>query len=250
MLITNDSGSDLSAKKADLLRESSSTIKVPILLLALKDMVSRQIPLEALMDRKQHHNTKGSGILNWTDAKSFNFEALIETTLVYSDCLATNMLLDFIGGQKRLNEWLAGQGLMTRLDLPYLHFTGSEDYMPKVGTTSAREMLSLYKQLDNQPWPKDYKDLLNRSMSNVHESWLELNLPGKLENFKHKTGSMINCGPMGETVYNAVGSFGHNNAKYYFCLLSRDFLNTDTDKSENSMKQYLATSLFGSVAGT
>ncbi|HVO86679.1 MAG TPA: hypothetical protein VMT23_03035, partial [Candidatus Binatia bacterium] len=76
------------------------------------------------------------------------------------------------------------------------------------------------------------------------------NLPSKLENFKHKTGSMINCGPMGETVYNAVGSFGHNNAKYYFCLLSRDLLNTDTDKSENSMKQYLATSLFKSVAGT
>jgi hypothetical protein len=48
---------------------------------------------------------------------------------------------------------------------------------------------------------------------------------------------MIDCGPYGETVYNAAGSFTCGSKKYYFCLLSRGYLNKTPPITPDHMKQ-------------
>jgi hypothetical protein len=92
--------------------------------------------------------------------------------------------------------------------------------MPAVGRTTAAEMLALYALLDTAECGAPFRRLINQASSHVNESWLELSLPKPLDDLRHKTGSMIDCGPHGETVYNAAGTFSRKGKRYYFCLLS------------------------------
>src|SRR5205085_2072836 len=112
------------------------------------------------------------------------------------------------------------QGLKTRLLIPYLYFSDEDETMPTVGTTTAAEMLGLYRVLDSYDWPETINRLLQSALSNINDSWFEGGLAKPLLSLKHKTGSMIGCGPHGETIYNAVGGFDHNGQRRYFCLLS------------------------------
>lgn len=223
--ISDQIGNARLSEAADKLRESSSTIKLPILLLALRKMVEQGRQLDDGLARLPHHNTQGSGVLNWTAASRFNFKDLIYTTIVYSDCLATNMLLDYIGGQAEVNSWLRANGLATRLHMPYLYFSGEDGPLPRVGTTNAQEMTMIFQLLDAEELPLSIKVLVNQALQSINESWLELSLPEPIQGLRHKTGSMINCGPNGDTIYNAAGTFHKGSNKYYFCLLSRGQLN-------------------------
>jgi hypothetical protein len=227
--------------KATEPRESSSTIKIPILLLAVKKMAASNQKLSDNLKRLPHHNTKGSGILNWTSAENFSFSDLLSTTLIYSDCLATNILIDYVGGRRAINKWLASQGYQTKMAMEYLIFDGSDARMPHVGTTTAQEMMEIFKKFDTEPLPADIRGLINRSASNVHESWLQTSLISVLDNLRHKTGSMINCGPDGQTVYNAAGTFKRRSGAYYFCLLSSGRLSKHpSDQKLDPMRQYVA----------
>jgi beta-lactamase class A len=250
LLITSDDGQSLFDSRADKLWESASTIKVPLLLLAIQEMARRNDGLGQTLQRLAHHNTRGSGILNWTNADNFSFKDLIYTTVVYSDCLASNILLDYIGGQARLNGWLKNNGFSTRLRMPYLIFNGENGPMPHVGDTSAKEMLSIYSMLDQQACAEDIKSLLRHSTGSINKSWLEKSLPGPLEDLRHKTGSMINCGPKGETIYNAVGSFNEGGAKRYFCLLSRGKLGGKGTVLQEAMGSHVATYFYDAAVRT
>jgi len=227
LAILNSRGGVAAAINETRPRESSSTIKVPIIQLALETMLDRGDTLSKELRRLPHHTSRGSGILNWTDAKSVSLHNLISTLLVYSDCLATNMLLDYIGGQQSLNAWLGKQGLMTRLHMRYLDFSDGETKMPSVGTTTALELAQLFKQLETAVWSNDVKKLLYHASSHINQSWLELNLNSPLSDLRHKTGSMINEGSDGETVLNAAGGFSLNGTRYYFGLLSHGHVETD-----------------------
>ena len=112
--------------------------------------------------------------------------------------------------------------------------------MPKVGTTSAAEMLVLYKLLVSQDWPLGIRQLLDSALSNINDSWFENSLSKALPHLRHKTGSMIDCGPLGETVYNAVGDFIHNGQRLYFCILSHGWLNKGSTASAASMRRHIA----------
>lgn len=241
LAIESHDGSKLFSQKPDELRESSSTIKVPIVLLTARKMVEHKNKLSEFLERRPDHNTKGSGILNWTSAEFFSFSDLISTAMIYSDCLATNILIDYVGGRSKINKWLQDQGYRTKMASDYLLFDGSDAQMPEVGSTSAEEMLDIYRKLDNEPLPKDVRDIINWSSENVNESWLQTSLGFKLDNFRHKTGSMINCGPEGQTVYNAAGTLHRNGIKYYFCILSSGRIKKNSSpEATDPMRQHVA----------
>lgn len=236
------------AEHQDELWESSSTIKIPIMILAVTKLTRDGTSLDKQLIRQPHHTTKGSGILNWTNLASISFRDLIHTILVYSDCLATNMLIEFVGGQAAINQWLESEGFKTRLLMPYLIFSDEEVEMPVVGQTTASEMLELYRLLDNLDCPSEIRQLIDSSSAQVNESWLELSLPAKLDGLKHKTGSMIDCGPAGDTVFNAAGSFNYHDQKYYFCILSAGQLRQNSKQIEprqmsRSVAAYLSQSI-------
>lgn len=248
MLITNAGEQAVFSANQDQSWESSSTIKVPLLTLTLLKMAEQDRRLSDTMTRLPHHSTRGSGILNWMSGSSFSFRDLIYTNIVYSDCLATNIFLDYVGGQSKLNQWLQQQGLKTRLIMPYLYFTDEEEAMPRVGSTSAAEMLRLYRNLDMYSWPQSIRQLLKSALGNINDSWLEKDSPNMLIDLEHKTGSMIGCGVRGETVYNAVGSFNRNSQKYYFCILSHGFTNKRQAGAEDNFRRYICGYFSQSIA--
>ena len=240
LVITDQKGAIFAESHKNKQWESSSTIKIPIIYLALQKMTANRVPLSGTLTRQLYHDSIGSGIINWTDWRDISFYHLIQFTLVYSDCVATNMLIDYVGGRQALNKWLTDEGFSTRLTMDYIDFAEEETSLPSVGTTTAKEMMDLYKLLEDEKWPTDYRRLLNNSMSHVHQSWFAESL-GETTNLaalKHKTGSMIDCGPYGETVYNAAGSFRRGSKKYYFCLLSRGYQNKTPPITPEHIKHY------------
>lgn len=240
LTIAGPDKSTVFGKKPDKLRESSSTIKVALIIQVLQKMMASHAGLDDKLLRLPKHASIGSGIINWTELKSISLSYLLYTTLVYSDCVATNILLDYIGGQQELSAWLKDRGFRTKLHMPYLQFTEIETNMPKVGSTTSNEMLALYKMLDHGPWPSEMQKLLDYCTSHINSSWFEKSLlPKMLPQLHHKTGSMINSGPWGETVYNAVGVFEHENTEYYFCLLSRGYLNKTCQVTEEELKTHV-----------
>ncbi len=74
-------------------------------------MAVRRASLADSLLRLPRHDSTGSGIINWTDWEAITFHDLIYCLLVYSDCVATNMLIDYIGSQSKINRWLQAQGL-------------------------------------------------------------------------------------------------------------------------------------------
>lgn len=233
--------SQVSAHRADQPMESSSTIKIPILYLALAKAARSGHGPDHTLARRPHHASRGSGILNWTAADRFSLAELLMTTMIYSDCLATNMLLDYIGGQASLNAWLADNGFISRLQMPYLYFSDDETVMPSVGTTTAREIARLFKRLTASAWPAALAQLVNRGTSRVHESWLEGGLAAPLPQLHHKTGSMIGSG--GQTVLNAAGRFRFNGRIHYFGLLSRGPTGPAGAAAEAQMRRFVAGQL-------
>jgi len=241
IFIEDSRGGNQKTMYADDLMESSSTIKIPLLAMALQKLSADGLNLDDQLPRLPHHASTGSGILNWTAASEYSFKDLLSTLVIYSDCLAANMLIDFVGGQSALNNWLAGQGFKTKLLIPYFHFSDQKGQMPVVGSTTAREMVQLFELLEDEInlSEQPVKYLLEQSLTHINESWFELALAKPLTGLRHKTGSMIDCGPHGETVYNAAGSYRAGKHKFHFCVLSHGFLRPGKDEmsSDNLRKQ-------------
>ncbi len=63
-VILGTDGTVAAEANEDALWESSSTIKVPILLLTLQKMTSNKTKLTDTLPRLPHHDTTGSGIFN------------------------------------------------------------------------------------------------------------------------------------------------------------------------------------------
>ena len=238
VLMEDSSGRIITAKRQGELLESSSTIKIPLLILVLSQMTYVKDSLDKTLARLPRHASQGAGILNWTDQTSFSLKQLIFTTLVYSDCLATNILIDYVGGAAKLSKWLGGQGLKTRLKMEYLDFSDSEIVLPNVGQTTCQEMVGFFKQLCSEQWNAEVRKLLVEATSNVYHSWFEECLRVRPYKFRHKTGSMIRSSSKNESIFNVVGSFEKQDRLYYFCLLSEGI--TADVKEVEAMKKKLA----------
>lgn len=200
--------------------EASSTIKVPILVMTCEKIVKHNLDLGHKLQRKIEHHSNGSGYLEWMPGDAFNIRKLIYYMMAYSDCVATNMLIDFIGGQKAINQWLDNRQLITRLLMPYIRFK-SDEFEP-VGKTSSEDLVKIYKRLDYMPLKPELRRLIDKATSRVDDSWLywySKQIPAK--NIHCKTGSMIKCPPDGDTILNVTGHLDYFGKKIYFGLLSK-----------------------------
>lgn len=205
--------------------ESSSTIKVPIIYMTLQKAAAEGLPLSQSLKIEKRHQSNGSGIINWTNWEQLALADLISSITRYSDCVATNVLIEFVGGKRTINNFLKSRGLQTRLIMPLLNFPSRERVMPKVGMTTAYEISKLFTELVDYNWPEPYRQFLYSKLAVVDTSWFETLLPNALSiKIWHKTGSMINIGASGDTVFNCAGVIGLNNQKYAFALMSRSKL--------------------------
>src|SRR4051794_7158975 len=88
------------ADNQDILFESSSTIKLPIIYLAIQKAVDSNTSLNQFLPIEPRHKSNGSGIINWTNWKKLTLAQLIASITTYSDCVATNVLIEFVGGKR------------------------------------------------------------------------------------------------------------------------------------------------------
>lgn len=239
--IVDTHGNGVYGHDENIIFESSSTIKVVILYLALRKSWTCKVPLNTMFAIELRHMSNGSGIINWTDWKRLTLADLITYITTYSDCVATNILIEFVGGKRAINNFLKARNDRTRLCMPMLNFPEQDSEMPNVGMTTAQEMTELFILLESTTWPSKYQLFIREKLAVVHMSWFEEMLP-KSSGLKiwHKTGSMINVGKYGDTVFNVAGLIKYKGREYYFALMSRtQFAASATDSQILHLKQSL-----------
>ena len=223
---------------ADEMMPTASLIKLPILVEAYLQAGEGKINLAETITLREADKVPGSGVLtgNFSDGATFPLRDALRLMAVYSDNTATNLALDRVG-IKAVNERMARWGLKeTRLNARvFLRETTSVDPERSkkygLGSTTAREMVSLLDQLMTMPRVKpaakqtilgimkrcDDRDKFRRLLPDVEMA--------------HKTGSVagirtaaglifLDDGPVALCVLTAENEdrkFGRDNAGDLFC---------------------------------
>lgn len=201
--------------------EAASTIKLPILIMVCEYNQKHRHTLNYKLVRSAEHTSNGSGILEWAlrDGDSSTIRELIYYMMAYSDCLATNMLIQYVGGRDVINSWLMNQGFQTRLIMPYINFVSSDKF-ESVGITTAEEMGRLFEMLVSLKIDKAYTRLITAATTSLHLSWVGEKLPEKFPGIRGKTGSMIDCLPDHKSYVNIAGQVPIRGQAIYFSVFA------------------------------
>ncbi|MBP7018106.1 serine hydrolase [Candidatus Saccharibacteria bacterium] len=230
--------------------EAASTIKLAIARKAFDDALSQGIkPNSVNLSILDKHLSLGSGILNWQKKRKLSLEKLIAYMLKYSDCVATNVLVEYVGGKDVLNEWLSGKGyLNTRLlvDRLYPIEAPTQD---RISITTASELALIARDvLSDKNTNKSYS-LITKYLRRNKTSWLyEHKEQNKDLSLTFKTGSII-YKKAGQLNYiNAVGSAGLNGNKVFFSMLSEYVFDENfTNQDQADHKDKLANRLIREI---
>lgn len=119
--------------------ETASTAKIPIALVTLDLLDLGELKLNELLSVQKHRKRKGTGILRYF-GRGFTLELVdvLQLMLMESDNTATNILLEKIGGQARVNALL-------NADFKETGLTEREDTFFESDIASAETMLRLFK---------------------------------------------------------------------------------------------------------
>ncbi len=165
---------------------AASTIKLPVLIAFFQDVDAGKIHLQEKLTMTEKLKAGGSGGMQYQKTGT-RYSALYTATqmMVTSDNSATNMIIQRLGGQEKLNQRFADWGLNTtaiRNPLPDLEGTN---------TTSPEDLGKLLIKLERGELVSlASRDRILRIMSNVRTNTL---LPKGLEKdatIAHKTGDI------------------------------------------------------------
>jgi beta-lactamase class A len=130
-------------RDADVAVESASTIKLPLLMLLLREVERRHLSLrKTYRVRRDQVGRNGSGILQFmyftAPIPLYNLAFLMMNS---SDNVATNVIIELLG-PRQINDYLRELGLSrTRLIMAKLDFPDNFELgEPQLGATTAREM--------------------------------------------------------------------------------------------------------------
>ena len=136
--------------------ETSSSIKSPIGYFALMKAISDGKDPEEFMLTADHdrHMSNGSGVLRHELPQErrmrLSLDALLELNIVESDCVATNVLIEYVGGQEAVNQQFANLGIENiELVTERLYFSGVDHYaVPfQVGKAKPSGLVQYYEHL-------------------------------------------------------------------------------------------------------
>lgn len=116
LLITDLTGRELYALNPDRVFPAASTIKVPLLVMALEAAQAGQLDLSARVTLRAQDRVPGSGVLHELGAGlALTWEDVLTLMVIVSDNTATNLLIERLG-LERVARWLEARGLgSTRL---------------------------------------------------------------------------------------------------------------------------------------
>ena len=116
LLVTDFGGRELYAHAADAVFPAASTIKVPLLLMALEQAGRGDLDLAGRVSLRAEDRVPGAGVLHELGpGLALTWQDVLTLMIVVSDNTATNLLIGQLG-QDRFNRWLTARGLnSTRL---------------------------------------------------------------------------------------------------------------------------------------
>lgn len=116
VLLTDLAGWELYALNPAQVFPAASTIKLPLLLLALEEAQAGRLDLRERVTLRAEDRVPGAGVLHELGAGlPLTWEDLLTLMIIVSDNTATNLVIARLG-LERVNGWLSGRGLQdTRL---------------------------------------------------------------------------------------------------------------------------------------
>ncbi|MGF1493370.1 MAG: serine hydrolase [Microcoleaceae cyanobacterium] len=142
LMVDLDTGAYLDINSQSVV-PAASTIKVPILVAFFQAIDAGQIRLDEKLTLEQDHIASGSGDLQYQSVgSSYSTLEVASKMIVISDNTATNMLIERLGGAKKLNQKFANWGLKD---------TGIKNPLPDLkgtNTTTPRDLVNLLTQIN------------------------------------------------------------------------------------------------------
>jgi len=235
------------SKNQDISVEGSSTIKIAIVLLTLLKVKEEGLSLRSKLPIYPRHLSEGSGILNWVNKNNLSIKDYIFYIGRYSDCVASNVLVEFLGGKTKVNKILKDMNFKTTLDMDPMNFTNKETVMPKVSTTTAKEILNIFIMTLKIIEESKFSSKLIKSLSQIEHFWPSNYLDlSNLGNYKvlAKTGSITDIGKNKESILNVVGVIKLKNTNIGFSLMNKVSFKTDAiEEDEIEFKKYIMKNL-------
>jgi len=191
------SGKTTKSQNPQSILECSSTIKLAIVTIAIQKLRSGKGDISKRYKiLPKYDSVKGSGVIHWRRFKrKYSINEMIKLIFLYSDCVATNFLIDFVGGKETVNRWLQVNGcnntklLVESIDFPAVV---ENDYGPdSVGLTSARDLYTLATIYNAEAEYKGIKNMIRKSSRRGFTYFALYAKYNNLEVKMLKTGSML-----------------------------------------------------------
>lgn len=172
--------------KGDRVFPAASTIKLPILIAFFQDLDAGKVSLNETLVMRNDLITNGSGEMQDDPVGSrYSARETVTKMITISDNTATNMIIDRLGGIKKLNERFRSWGLKdTRIrnwlaDLSGTNTTSSKDMVQLLALVTKEKLLS----------PSSREQALNILRNTVTRTLLPAGL-GNGADIAHKTGDI------------------------------------------------------------
>ncbi|MHC1715574.1 MAG: serine hydrolase [Acidaminococcaceae bacterium] len=90
---------------------AASTIKIPLVMLMMELVESGKYYLEDVVEISPNNIVKGTGVIQLLNSEyKPTIRELVELAVAFSDNIATNMLIDLVGGPDKVTEYCAENG--------------------------------------------------------------------------------------------------------------------------------------------
>lgn len=219
--VIDDKGKVIRSKNAELTYETSSTVKTLLMRAFMRQMSAEGSRLDREFTIEERHKSNGSGIASWTDWKSLPLHAIIDLTCVYSDCLTTNIMIEYLGGMTSVNTQFRKLGYKsTKILKDHVSFDDTCGGIEHFGSTTPLEAAKWMPDVltDTDIDPQILSQFIHSTRS-IDTPWFTHPDPTSI-NLLVKTGSMIDTDDQGSSVYNLVGSFTVSGKQYSFAFFS------------------------------
>lgn len=126
--------------------EMASTANISLAYYTVSMIDRGELDPEEPLTLKKHHKRGGTGILrNFRAGFGLTLLEALQIMLVESDNTAANVLLDFVGGQQVVNEWLREAGFAET------GLTDRDDRLYESDVASAENMFSIFRAFMARP---------------------------------------------------------------------------------------------------
>ncbi|MBZ9713967.1 class A beta-lactamase-related serine hydrolase [Deinococcus multiflagellatus] len=210
-------GTELVAWHADEVFPAASTIKVPLLILALQQAQAGRLPLHGRVTMSADDRAGGAGVLHeLAPGLALTWQDVLTLMIVVSDNTATNMVIEALGVDT-VNAWLTAQGLtgtrlVGKLQRPP-HLQNGAQRRGERNATTARDQTEVLRALTAGEWldpehtalaldilaRQQYRDIIGRRVPRDDQGELRYRVAsksGELLGVRHDVGLLWTPRPL------------------------------------------------------